>query len=209
VNLNFRKTPINGDVIQVLSANTLAPIVARLVDNSWWKINVSGTIGWVSAQYASLSGNCFSVPIETLATATPRPTNTPVFTFTPRPTNTPTAPTNTPNPGTPDLLVTQISGQTAVTLGGGTSTSTYSVTVTNLGIGPAGAFKVVLSINNEARADWVVSGLNRGESVALTTDLTWNTAGTFNLRADADTEGKVTEISEVNNRGDTTVTVKN
>jgi subtilase family serine protease len=86
-------------------------------------------------------------------------------------------------------------------------TSTYSVTVTNIGAGAAGQFTVKLFVNNTEREDWVVSGLERGQSVALTTELTWSAAGTYDIRVNADTASQVEELSDVNNRGDMTVTV--
>lgn len=204
-NLNLRRLPINGEVMTVLPASTLAPVVARLGDNTWWKVNTTSGIGWISAQFSQLSGNCFNVPIETLATATPTPTTRPAAS----PTFTPTATaTLTPQPGTPDLLVTAITPTTEVTLSGSPVTLTYGITVSNLGQGPAGSFKVTLAVNNTQKADWVVSGLGRGESVALTTDLKWDAAGTYNIRVDADPDNAVREVSDINNRGDVTITVK-
>lgn len=207
LNLNFRAQPsTSSTVITVLPGGTLAPVVARLGDNSWWKITFNNQNGWVSAQFTTLSGNCLNVPVESLATATPTRTPTPIFTL--APTLTP-PPTNTPTPLQPDLVVPNISGSTAVKLNGGSVTVTYSVTVSNTGLGAAGQFTITLQVNGTQVETWVVSGLDKGQSVALTKDLTWDTAGSFALRVDADTENKIAESIEINNRGDITVTVSN
>src|SRR5690606_955936 len=80
--LNFRTGPgVVYPRISVLSAGTVAPIVGRLPDNSWWQLRVGVTTGWVSAGYTTQYGNCFSVPVPPIP-ATPTPfvtrTNTPV-----------------------------------------------------------------------------------------------------------------------------------
>ena len=72
VNLNFRQTPTTEEdnIITVLQGGTLAPVIGRLGDNSWLQLNFNNSIGWVSADFTSLYGNCLSVPVETVATAT-------------------------------------------------------------------------------------------------------------------------------------------
>ena len=37
-----------------LPRNTQVQVVGRNVDNTWWKINYNGIIGWVSAAFAPL-----------------------------------------------------------------------------------------------------------------------------------------------------------
>jgi hypothetical protein len=214
VGLNFRTAPTTtqgNNVITTLAAGTLAPITARLADNSWYEINVNNRLGWVSGstQFVTITGNCFNVPIKSLETPTPTPTVTPTRTPTPNVTNTPSPPTNTPTPQRPDLVVTGIFGETTVTLGGNASVArTYSVTITNVGLGSSGQFSATLTVNNGTPLELgVVGGLESGQSVTLTREVTFTSAGTYNLRVDADPANQVLEVSEVNNRGDLTVTV--
>lgn len=206
-NLNLRSQPTTSagnNVVTVLPTFTLTNVIGRLGDNSWWQVQYSTISGWVSAQFTELSGNCQNVPVQTTPLPpTPTPTPRPA---TPTPTLTPTI-TNTPAAVKPDLLVTNIGGSQTVTLAGSPVTLTYSVTVTNIGAGAAGQFTVKLFVNNTEQEDWVVSGLDRGQSVALTTELTWSAAGTYDIRVNADTANQVEELSDVNNRGDMTVTV--
>ncbi len=206
-NLNLRSQPTTGagnNVVTVLPTFTLTNVIGRLGDNSWWQVQYSTISGWVSAQFTELSGNCQNVPVQTTPLPpTPTATQRPV---TATPTLTPTI-TNTPPAVKSDLLVTNIGGNQTVTLAGSPLTLTYSVTVTNIGAGAAGQFTVKLFVNNTEQEDWVVSGLDRGQSVALTTDLIWSAAGNYDIRVNADTASQVDELSEVNNRGDMTVTV--
>lgn len=212
VGLNFRSAPntTTGNILLTLNAGTLAPVTARLSDNTWYKITYNGQTGWVSGntQYVTLTGNCFNVPIESTATATP--TVTPTLSVTNTPTRTPT-PTNTSIPQRPDLIVTNITGDTTIALAGGASiTRSYSVTITNVGLGASGQFSATISVNNGTPLDLgAVGGLEAGQSVVLMRDLTFTSAGTYALRVDADPANQVLEVSEVNNRGDISVTVNN
>jgi uncharacterized protein YraI len=207
-NLRTAPTTTQQNIITTLPPSTLAPILARLADSSWVKVNVNGRIGWVSAQFVSLSGNCFNIPVENPLVT---PTAVIIPTSTTAPTITPNVPTNTPVPQLSDLIVTNIFDASNVSLGGSSSvTRTYSVTITNQGMGRAGSFNVTLRVNNGTAIDLgVVGGLERGQSVVLQTDVTFTATGTYNLRADVDPTNLVTEVSEVNNRGDITVTVTN
>lgn len=211
--LNMRRAPVTNtnNVIRVLSQYTLAPIVGRLPDNSWWKIIVGTDVGWVSAQFTTISGNCLSVPVEQPLTPTAAPSAT--FTNTPPVTATPTATatrTNTPIPGRPDLIVSSISGQQDVRIPSEavSVTQRYSIVVTNAGLGPSGQFSVTLRIGSEVMDLGAVSDLANGESFVLEKDVTFSAPGTYELRVDVDPENEVLELSEVNNRGDLTVTVQ-
>jgi hypothetical protein len=207
--VNFRSAPTTTqqNVILTLPASTLAPVLARLPDNTWWKIAYNNQFGWVFGQLVTLTGNCFSIPVE--LGVTPTPTSPPTSTTVP-PTNTSSAPSATPVPQRPDLLVTNIFGRTTISLSGGSVTEPYSVTITNAGIGPAGQFSAVMTVNNGPTLDLgTVSGLDRGQSVVLQRDITFSAPGTYNIRVDVDPSNTVAETSEVNNRGDITVTVTN
>ena len=69
--LNFRTGPgTNYSIIRVLAAGEVIPITGRLGDNTWWQLN-SGQLGWVSAQYTTIYGNCSGIPV---AVPPPSPT---------------------------------------------------------------------------------------------------------------------------------------
>jgi uncharacterized protein YraI len=211
--LNFRSGPgTNYDIVTVLTPGTVLPIVGRLGDNSWWQLRSGLTLGWVSSQFTTTYGICSSVPVVVPpASPTPRggvPTNTP--TRTPTSTNVPPVPTATSTPGRPDLVVTSITGPATLTIPAGQTSVTqlYSVAITNTGSGPTQQFLNSIVIVGSPEVDLgTVANLNAGESINLTINLTFNAAGTYTIRARADKDAQVTEISEVNNTGDISVTV--
>ena len=64
VGLNFRTGPSTSfRIITVLSSGTLAPIVGRNSDNSWWQLNVNDQTGWVSGDFTSEYGDCGGVTL--------------------------------------------------------------------------------------------------------------------------------------------------
>jgi hypothetical protein len=207
--LNFRTGPgTNYDRITVLSAGTVIPIIGRLGDNSWWQLRVGTSIGWVSAAFTSVYGNCGGIPVAapppsptvpSQPTATPLPTSTPVPTATPPPTAT---------PGLADLVVTGISGLNTLNLGGQASvTATYAVQITNTGGRPTGQFSATITKGTEVINLSTVSNLDPGQSVVLDIDLPFNAAGDYTLVVNADSGNTVQEFSEVNNQGFYSVTV--
>jgi uncharacterized protein YraI len=207
--LNFRTGPgTNYPVITVLPAGTVAPIIGRLGDNTWWQLRVGSSIGWVSAAYTTVYGNCGGIPVvappptPTLPnqpTATPPPTLTPVPTITPPPTAT---------PGLADLVVTGISGLNTLTLGGQASvTATYAVQITNAGGRPTGQFSNTITVGTTEIALGVVANLDAGQSIVLDIDLTFTASGPHTLVVMADSGNTVQEFSEVNNQGFFSVTV--
>jgi hypothetical protein len=211
VGLNLRSEPttIRENIITVLPGATLVPVVARLGDNSWWKVSYSSRVGWLSAQFVTLYGICTSIPVENFTVNTPVPLPTASRTITPLPTLTRT-PVNTPTPGLPDLIVATISGAQNVTIPSGESevTEEYAVTVSNLGFGPSRQFEVVMRVNDEEFDLGVVSNLNNGETVVLTQEITFTEEGVYTIRVEADPGNAITEVSEVNNRGDISVNVE-
>ena len=211
VGLNLRSEPTTTreNIITVLPGGTLVPVIARLGDNSWWKVSYSSRVGWLSAQFVTLYGICTSIPVENFTVNTPTPIPTATRTITPLPTLTRT-PTNTPTPGLPDLIVATISGAQSVTIPSGESevTEEYAVTVSNLGFGPSRQFEVVMRVNDEEFDLGVVSNLNNGETVVLTQDVTFTEEGSYTIRVEADPTNAITEVSEVNNRGDILVNVE-
>jgi hypothetical protein len=213
VGLNLRSEPTTAreNVISVLPGGTLAPIVARLGDNSWWKISYANRLGWVSAQFTTIYGNCSSVPVESFSVNTPIPLPTATIflpTITPLPTLTRT-PTQIPTPGRPDLIVASIVGAQNVTIPSGEDdvTEQYAITISNLGFGPSPQFDVVMRVNDVEIDMGVVSNLNNGQTIVLTQDVTFSDDGNYTIRVEADPGNLVTEVSEVNNRGDISVNV--
>lgn len=212
---------VNFPQITVLNAGTVAPIIGRTGANDWYQIQFGSRVGWVAAQnpsnpnekYVALYGICSNVPIiAPPATATPQPSLTPfpTWTFTPGPTNTP-LPSATP--GLPDLVITSISGETSVTIPPGSTevVRQYAITITNNtlpGSRSTGPFnnKVILPGGLEADLG-AVSGLDAGTSIVLTVNVTFNAAGNYEIRAIADSDNNVTEVSEVNNIGILSITV--
>jgi uncharacterized protein YgiM (DUF1202 family) len=204
--LNVRTGPDTVyDIITTLRAGTVVPIIGRTSTNSWWQIRSGVTTGWVSAAYTSVYGICNNVPVvSSPPTPTSRvPTSIPP-TWTPQPTFTPRA-TNTP--GVPDLVITSIAGLTSVTLPG-EAQQTYAVTITNTGSGPSGSFVNTFTGPSGTATDLsTVSNLDPGQSIVLTITVTYPSAGSYTLRAQADTNNQVTEVSEVNNSASLSVTV--
>lgn len=210
--LNFREGPgTNYNVIRLLNTGTVAPIMGRLGDNSWWQLRVGTTIGWVSAQFTTTYGNCAGIPIAAAPpTPTPRggvPTNTPTATVTSSPTS---QPTTTSTPGKADLVVVSITGPTTLTIPGGESSvsQTYTVTISNTGSGPSNQFSNTITVVGSPTMDLgVVANLDAGQTIALTVNLTFNAAGTYVVQVMADSASQVDEVSEVNNVGSIVVTV--
>jgi hypothetical protein len=106
-------------------------------------------------------------------------------------------------PPQPDLTVS-ISPVTAV-LGQAVN---VSVTVSNVGDADAGAFKVAFYVNEKLLEKKTVDGLAAGASKELTFSWTPPAAGTYTLKAEADSDREVAESNEDNNMDSTTVTVK-
>lgn len=206
--LNLRLGPgTNYDRLRVLAAGSVVPIIGRLADNTWWQVRSNVDVGWVFAQYTSVYGVCTAVPV---VAAPPSPTP-PGFVPTATPSRTPT-PTDTPaatnTPGRPDLVITNISGPTTVSASAGVQT--YSVTISNTGSGPSGAFANRVSLPDGTLSDLgVVANLAAGESISLnfTVDFSAVAPGIYGLEAQADSDGQVAEISEVNNSASIRITV--
>ena len=54
--INMRSAPsVNSDVVGVLASGEVVQIVARNSNITWWQVNQSGRIGWVSARLVTLS----------------------------------------------------------------------------------------------------------------------------------------------------------
>ncbi|HEX2905722.1 MAG TPA: CARDB domain-containing protein [Phototrophicaceae bacterium] len=217
VGLRMRSGPnVSFAQVALLNAGSVAPITRRTGINDWYEIRYGTNTGWIAAQnpanpnekYVSLYGNCSSVPVYA-----PTPTPTIFVPPTAFPTLTP-APTNTPlpsaTPGRPDLIVTSISGESAVTIPSGSTQviRQYAVTISNLGTGPSSSFNNRITLPGGLDADLgVVSNLDPGVSIVLTANATFTAAGSYEIRVSADSSSTVTEVSDVNNFGSLLVTV--
>jgi uncharacterized protein YraI len=73
--LNVRNAPgTSGAILTRINKGETYSIVGRNEDNTWWQLDVNGTIGWVSGKYIAVN-NEQSVPVTstTTPTATPGP----------------------------------------------------------------------------------------------------------------------------------------
>jgi SH3 domain-containing protein/CARDB protein/Big-like domain-containing protein len=212
VGLNVRSGPdTTYPVLTVLAAGTQVPIVGRNGSNTWWQVRVGGAItGWVSAQFTTEYGNCFSIPV--VAAPPTATSNAPTAT----PTRFPTAfPTLTPQPSvTPqfsDLLVTSFTGPQQVSIPQGQSsvTATFTVTITNNGGRSTGQFFNTIHVTpGNTNIDLgTVSNLDGGQSIVLNVQVTFTAPGDYTLQAAADSHNDIQEQSEVNNIGYATITV--
>ncbi len=225
--LNFRSQPTTSrdNVIIVLSAGDLYPVIARLGDNSWWKLNVNGTFGWVAASFTTLYGNCSGVLVENVVINTPTPRATATNTSTAIPTNTPLPTlTNTPRPtatpGLPDLVIPSVEWDgeedepIILPTGEDEIAVEFTVQISNLGRGPSSQFSVLLTVeldgSDEDPTEYdlgVVGSLNADQSIVLEQEVIFPEIGEYDIRVEVDSDDMVDEISEVNNRADLTIEV--
>ena len=142
--LNFRRGPnTDFDIIRVLRAGEVLPIIGRLRDNSWWQLSSNTSIGWVDARFVTTYGICngvVAVDPPTTPTVTPSPTATVQATATTRPTDAPTA-----TPVEPNLRISNITGPDTVTIPSDSNlvVERYNVNVTNDGGVVSDQFAVV------------------------------------------------------------------
>ncbi|NWF68350.1 MAG: SH3 domain-containing protein [Chloroflexi bacterium] len=208
---NLRPAPSTQTTpIRVLPSGSLLPIVGRTSDNQWWQVRDGTSNVWLSDVVIDTLGVCTNIPIVAnsglpTATAIIIPSSTPVIataTFTVAP---PTA-----TRALPDLVVPQITGELAPSLGGGSSVSvTYTIVITNTGLGASGSFtsNLVVQPGNRTIDLGVISSLGPGESITLPTTLSFTAAGSYTLTARADSGSTVTESFEANNTNTIVVTV--
>jgi hypothetical protein len=221
VGLNVRMGPGTVyPVIVTVGTGTQMPIIGRIGDNTWWQVRISGgAIGWViqrnplnpNEDFITIFGICTLIPI---VNPPPTPiifTATPTRTPTPTPTRTWTPVPNTITPQPADLLITSITGETTVVIPSGETSIdvSYTVTITNNGQADTGPFNNTYQITPGGPVEELsaVSNLSGGQSIALTMELTFDTAGDFTVRVIADSANNVVELSDFNNLGTLDVTV--
>lgn len=208
--LNFRTGPgENFPIIFTFAEGVLVPIIGRLGDNSWYRVQSGVNTGWVSGNpaFVTLFGFCQQVPVvpapPSPPTATPGgPTATPVPP-TPLPTN-PPPPTNTPPaPTLPNLDAPVISGPEVIVIpaDADSTTESFGVTIRNRGGAVNAQFLNIIRIlpTGTERDLGSVSGLEAGQSIVLTVPLTFDTPGNFTLEVVVDSGNAIAEDSETDN----------
>jgi hypothetical protein len=208
--LNFRKAPnVNAEVIRVLGAGEVLPIVGRLADNSWLQLRSNVTIGWVSGAFVTLYGNCSGL-VVVIPTATAAPTNTPQPTFTPIIVTATPVPSATLLPK-PNLIVASISGPENVTIPSGESSVTvkYNVVIRNQGGALNQQFQIAGRILPSGTTfDFgVVGSLGVNQNINIEGDVTFTQAGSFAVQFIADSDNVIDEMFENDNSGFIDVTV--
>jgi hypothetical protein len=211
---NLRTIPDSSSqssVIRVLPSGTIIPIVGRTSNSQWWQVRDGNSNAWLSDTVIDTLGVCTGVPVVANA-------GIPTATVIAIPTSTPVIPTATalnlpsPTPALPDLVVASVTGSSSLTLSGGSVTSTYTVVISNTGLGTSGAFSNTLTVlpGNTVINLGSVSSLARSESITLPATLTFTSAGTYTLSVRADSGSVVTETFEQNNTDNSfLVTVSN
>jgi len=210
VGLNFREGPSTDfERIRVLSSGTLAPIVGRIGDNSWWQLNINNQIGWVSAEFTTEYGICSNVPLVAAPTKAVTASPTTASTTAPTLTSQPTATTPNNNTGTPDLIVVGITGDNSVIVPSGVSSTkeSYKVTIRNTGTGAATQFTTTMFVNGKEQDLGVIAGLSANSTQDFNVQIEFAQSGTFKLEVFTDSDSQVSELSEVNNRGEISVSV--
>jgi len=210
-NLNFRRAPnTDSEVIRVLGATEVLPIVGRLADNTWLQLRSNVTLGWVSASFVTRYGNCTG-----LAVIAPPATPTPLASVTPNPSQTP-LPSATPNPTEPpppNLIVASINGPTEVEIPSGDSSVTieYGVVVSNIGGPLSGSFNTSgeLLPGNDTVDFGAVGNLGVNQSINLDGEIIFDTAGTFALQVTVDSDEDIDEGVEGDNIRVINITVTN
>ena len=90
--INVRSGPgTSFSVVTQLAPNTIVPVIGRNADSSWYQVDVSGLVGWVSATVVRIGGNnCGGIPVSGAPTP-PAPNATTEATLSPNPTQGATA----------------------------------------------------------------------------------------------------------------------
>jgi uncharacterized protein YraI len=95
--LNVRSGPgVNYDRIATLPLGTSVSVTGSNTDQSWWQVDVSGTIGWVSAPYVTQTGVCSNVIVPPIPASPTVAAGAPTFAI--PPSFTPLPPTAGPPP---------------------------------------------------------------------------------------------------------------
>lgn len=206
VGLNFRTGPgTEYDRILTFTVGQEPPITgyADRSDGRWWQVSWGGQLGWLKESYTTQLGDCSAIrPAVVPPSPTPIPSQTPE----------PTKVNVTSTPTLPDLRLTTLEGSRDVTLGSGGSTqSTYTIRVKNVGGQASGQFRVAVALPTGQIQDLgMIANLNPGDEVQIPSgglQVTFDSPGVKRLLVTVDVENTVLESTETDNQAYLDVTV--
>lgn len=197
--LRMRSQPdtTRDNVITEFVVNETPVVLARLSNSSWYQVQdtTSPQIGWISAAYVTLTGNCNTIPVLA-APSTPTPTAT--------------IPSQ-PQPQPTDLVALSPSGLLQVQLGSnGTGTAVYTLLIRNDGGRDSGSFDVLIALPGGEQVTVNVPNLAPGAATTVPQNglnITFGAPGTQRILYQVDFDNKVTETNEANNIAFLDVTV--
>jgi uncharacterized protein YraI len=193
--LNFRQGPSQSyPPLAVLGLGNVVYITGRTADNTWWQGRISNTVGWMSASFITLLGNCYGIQVA-------QPPASPVPTATLTPTTAPTVAQASVTPGKADLIVTDLLGPVSIVLDqNGTRTVSYTILVQNAGTANAANFNVGLVLPDGTQQDLgTVPLLVPGQKAQFQASVTFTAPGSARLNVVADTYNAIDESNETNN----------
>lgn len=169
-----------------LAAGEVRRILARNPDNSWYRIEVFNSSGWIFSQLVEVSGDVSGLPVENPPTPVPPPTAT-----------------ITPVPAQVDLSI--VNWSTAPSPQVCNQPATTTITIANSGSSPSAQTNVRLDdlFNGQVQAtsSATVPPLQPGENVTVQITLTVSTffLQGHTVRAVVDPDNVVPETNEGNN----------
>jgi len=169
-----------------LAAGEVRRILARNPDNSWYRIEVFNSSGWVFSELVEVSGSVSGLPVENPPTPVPPPTAT-----------------ITPVPAQVDLSI--VNWSTAPSPQVCNQPATTTITIANSGSSPSAQTNVRLDdlVNGQVQAtsSATVPPLQPGENVTVQITLTVSTffLQGHTVRAIVDPDNVVPETNEENN----------
>lgn len=219
--VNVRSTPdANGPVLGVADVGSVLDVTGR--DAAWWQVSYNNASGWVSADVtaATVQGDCSAVPTVTAPVfAEPTPTIDITAAATvpgaenPAPATVPSSAQSTPLPAAtntpaapgqlPDLVLNTIGSAAEGTVG---TPITIEAGIRNDGPGAAGPFEVTVSLG-DVTASGAVDGLEGGGYTSVLITITPNTTGSLPINVMIDPGNAVSEITESNNSGVSSITI--
>ena len=193
--LNFRQGPAQSyPPLAVLGLGNVVYITGRIADNTWWQGRINNTVGWMSASFITLLGNCYTIQVA-------QPPASPVPSATITLTSAPTVAQASITPGKADLLVSDLLGPVSIVLDqNGTKTVGYTILVQNVGTANAANFNVGLVMPDGTQQDLgTVPLLVPGQKAQFQATLTFTAPGSARLNVVADTYNTIDETNETNN----------
>lgn len=176
-----------GQVITQITGNQTLNVTGRLPDTSWYRVDVSGTAGWIAEFVTRTGGECGNIPIVT-AEGTAPPTATPP-----------------PVPGTPDLRVSGVTVTPDIPIED--QNFRVNATITNDGDGTASNVLVRLIPSSDddinlslPTPELTIATLDPGTSASISFEnLNAADAGEVEFRVRVDPNNTIAESNEGNN----------